>query len=407
MYNVHDWSEVHRLFHRERLSKTAIAERLKMSRNTVADLLAKPQPPQYERSVSGSKLDPFSDAIDAMLSEDPSVAATVVRERIARLGYDGGITILKEHLAEVRPRFVAAKSYQRTSYLPGEISQLDWWHTGLQVPVGKGATREALGLVTTLPHSDAHAVVFSFTKTVADFCTGTVGCLIRLGGVPGAAVTDNDTSIVAERSGGKARLHAEVAGLFGVLGMKAIVLPPRCPERKGGVERKIRYLETSFLPLRHPDNLEDLQQQVDAWSVNVAFERTPRRIGAKVADAWRVEKGFLHALPDPLPETVSHLEVRISKDGFVRAGGADYSVPPGLQWRRAQLRLNSTEVVVFCDGREIARHARSFVPADVVIDPAHVRALRLAREARAALCSGDVELPGVDLGAYDALVRAQ
>ena len=39
VYEVHDWAEVHRLFHREGLSKSRIAERLGMSRNTVARLL--------------------------------------------------------------------------------------------------------------------------------------------------------------------------------------------------------------------------------------------------------------------------------------------------------------------------------------------------------------------------------
>ncbi len=39
MYRVHDWAEVHRL-HREGLSKSAIAERLGMSRTTVDRLAA-------------------------------------------------------------------------------------------------------------------------------------------------------------------------------------------------------------------------------------------------------------------------------------------------------------------------------------------------------------------------------
>jgi hypothetical protein len=43
------------------------------------------------------------------------------------------------------------------------------------------------------------------------------------------------------------------------------------------------------------------------------------------------------------------------------------------------------------------------VPADVVLDPAHGRAVRLAREARDRLADGDVEVPSVDLARYDAL----
>jgi hypothetical protein len=68
-----------------------------------------------------------------------------------------------------------------------------------------------------------------------------------------------------------------------------------------------------------------------------------------------------------------------------------------------QVRVSLTEVVVHCEGTEIARHARSYVPANVVLAPAHVRALRLAREARSRLGAGDVELPAIDLARYDAI----
>lgn len=50
MYSVHDWAEVHRLHEREGCSKTAIARRLSMSRNTVDRLLSLEEPPRYKRS---------------------------------------------------------------------------------------------------------------------------------------------------------------------------------------------------------------------------------------------------------------------------------------------------------------------------------------------------------------------
>jgi transposase len=346
-------------------------------------------------------LDRFNDAIAAMLDEDPKAPATVIRERLRALGYAGGITILKEHLAKLRPTFLAARSYQRTTYLPGEVMQCDWWETGAQVAVGKGATREAMGLVTSLPHSAAHATVFTFSKTTADFCPALVGCLERLGGVPHGAVLDNDAAMVKPRRGGPARLVDDVAALFGALSLRPIVLRPRFPEGKGQDERMISYLQTSFLPLRRFESLEDLQSQHDDWARTVAYQRRPRRLAGTVEEAWRVERDYLGALPSPLPSTEQRVEVRVSKDGFVRHGGVDYSVPPGLSGRRVQLLASLRSVVVFLDGAELARHRRSYVPADVVLDPAHVRALRLAREAERRLRTKDVAVPAVNLARYD------
>lgn len=147
-----------------------------------------------------------------------------------------------------------------------------------------------------------------------------------------------------------------------------------------------------------------MQSQHDGWARTVSFERRPRRLAGSVADAWSVERGFLAGLPDPLPATDRHVEARVSKDGFVRSGDVDYSVPPGLSGRRVQLTVSLREVVVFADHAQIARHARSYVPADVVVDPAHARALRLARDATRRLVASDPVMPAVDLARCDAAV---
>jgi transposase len=400
---VEDWAEVQRLFHREGLAKRTIARRLGMSRTTVIRLLALSGPPEYARPRTGSQLDPYRDEIAALLAADPTVAATVIRERLQRAGYRGGITILKDHLAAVRPEFLAARAFQRTSYLPGEIVQLDWWHTGVQIPVGKGQTRQAFGLVATLPHSGAHAVVFTLGLTMADFLAVLPGCLARLGGVAEKAVCDNDASIVARREAGRARLHPEVEALFGALRLQPVVLRPRRPTSKGQVERTIEYLETSFLPLRTFADLADLQAQHDGWLNEVAARRVLRRTGASVAARWAVERRSLHPLPDPLPDTDLHAEARAGKDAFVRVLDVDYSVPPAFVGRRVAVRISPTTIHLSCEAIEIATHRRSFVPADVVLAPAHGRAIRLAREARDRLADGEPELPPIDLGQYDAL----
>ena len=400
---MEDWAEVQRLFHREGLTKRAIARRLGMSRTTVIRLLGSKEAPRYQRAPRGSLVDPFADEIAMLLDTEADAPATVIRERLRRSGYTGGISILKEHLARVRPGFLAARAFQRTSYLPGEIGQLDWWHTGVMVPVGQGVEREAFGLVLTLPHSGAHATVFTLGRTVGDLCTALVGCLERLGGVPEAIAHDNDASIVATGAGKRARLHLEVLALLGQLHTRAVPLPPRTPTSKGQVERTIGYLETSFLPLRMFTCLADLQAQHDAWAVEVAFTRTLRRTGARVRDRFLVEQGFLHRLPEPLPDTDLRLEARAGKDAFVRVLSADYSVPPAYVGRRIGVRVTPDTVRLSCEGTFIAEHRRSFVRADVVLDPAHGRAIRLAREARQRLRDGEPEAPAVDLARYDTL----
>jgi transposase len=103
VYQVHDWAKVRELV-RQGVPRQRIAERLGCSRTTVYRLLSLETPPRYERTPAGSLLDPFKDAIVAMLADDATAPATVVREHLRRQGYGGGITILKDYLTEVCER---------------------------------------------------------------------------------------------------------------------------------------------------------------------------------------------------------------------------------------------------------------------------------------------------------------
>jgi hypothetical protein len=78
-------------------------------------------------------------------------------------------------------------------------------------------------------------------------------------------------------------------------------------------------------------------------------------------------------------------------------------VPPAFVGRRIGIRVTPGAVRLSCEGVPIAEHRRSFVRADVVLDPAHGRAIRQAREARARLAEGEPEAPVVDLARYDRL----
>jgi transposase len=403
MYDVHDWAEVHRLHHVEGLGKAAIAAKLSMSRTTVHRLVGLAEPPKYARTPAGSQVDRFAEAIAAMLAEDPTVPATVIAARLRPAGFTGSLTILKDHLRRVRPTFAAARAYQRTSYEPGELAQTDWWEPGISVPVGRGQVREVFGLVTGLPFSAAFRVVFAFDQTTASFCPALVGGLARLGGLPKAMVSDNDTCIVAHRRGGLVTLVDEVAALYGQLGLKPVPLRPYFPEGKGFIERMNGFLETSFLPLRRFTCIADLQAQADQWAVEVADRRRVRRIDAVVADALAVERGWLRRPPAAWPDVEQRLEVRASSDSFVRVGGVDYSVPPRFARRRLSVRACLGQVRVFCDGEQIAAHDRSWARADVVLAPAHARQLRQAREAQRQLNAGDIAVDPPNLPAYDEL----
>ena len=407
MYEVHEWAKVRELY-REGVSRKAIARRLGMSRNTVARLLASAEPPRYEREPAGSQLDPFKGAVLEMLREDASVPATVIREHLQREGYGGGITILKDYLASVRPQFKATPDFGRTTY----VARRD--------PAGRlvghrrrRAGRQGRAHARPRPRHDAALLGRPRRRlhALADHRRRRAGPL-RLPRAPRrrAAASWSSTTTPASSCAAAARDRGPWTSsppCSAASPWAASCCRRGAPQSKGSVERTNGYLETSFLPLRE---LRRSRRPAGAERRLDDRGRLARATTGASAPAWSRRSPWSAPssppLPDPPPATDRRLEVRVSRDGFVRVAGVDYSLPPGYAGRRVAVHLSLHELQVFCEGRRIAAHARSYVPADVVRDPAHMAALAAAQEAQRRLRGGEPELPAVDLARYDALVGA-
>ncbi len=111
----------------------AIARQLGVARNTVRTAVRDSDPPNYQRKPKGSLVDAVEPDICALLKETPTMPATVIAERI---GWEHGITILRDRVAELRPLFRPPDPCQRTFYTPGELVQFDLWQPETPIPVG-------------------------------------------------------------------------------------------------------------------------------------------------------------------------------------------------------------------------------------------------------------------------------
>jgi transposase len=400
--SVREWAEVRRLGLVEGLSIRQISRRTGLHRATVRRALDSAVPPVYSRPARPSKLDGFREEIHVLLRKDPGLESQRVREILAEQGYRGGKTITDDYVREVRPFFVAQRTFQKTVYRPGDVAQFDLWKPKDDVPVGYGQTRGGYVVVGVLGFSRLGAGALVFSKEAPDVLWGMWRCLEQIGALPERLVVDREGCLHV----GHGRPTVEFAGFCGQLAVASRILDPRDCQAKGVVERLQGFMETSFESGRSFCSELDFQDQLDKWFAERANPRIHRALGERPVERLGQEREALRPLPVPAPDLDRRMVIRVPPQPYVRVDRNDYSLDPGLVGRRVEVRVSQREVTaVALDSGEVAcRHRRVFAGGQEITDAAHQAELERRRRERypgKTPAGEDVEVR--DLKVYDRL----
>lgn len=387
---MEDWAEIRRLHRAEGLPIKAIVRVLGISRNTVRAAIASDAPPKYERTPAGSIVDEVEPRIRELLQSYPRMPATVIAERI---GWERGLTVFKERVAELRPVYLPPDPAGRTTYVAGEIAQCDLWFPPIELPVGFGQVRRpALLPVLTMitGYSRWLSALLLPTRSAADLFTGWWQLIEALAAVPRVLVWDGEGAIGRWRAG-RVELTGECQAFRGTLGVKVVVCKPADPEAKGLIERCHDHLERSFLPGRSFASPMDFNAQLQQW-ISVVNTRRRRALGCAPTERITADRQAMLALPPVPPATGWRSATRLARDHYVRLDGNDYSVHPAVIGRRIEVIADLARVRAVCDGRVVADHERIWAWHQTISDPEHVAAARSLRRERVAVLHPVAEL---------------
>jgi transposase len=379
--SVEDWAEIRRLHRAEKMPIKVIARTLGISRNTVRAAIASDGPPKYERTSAGSIVDQVEPRIRELLRAYPAMPATVIAERI---GWERGLTVLKDRVRELRPAYLPPDPASRTSYVAGEIAQCDFWFPPIMVPVGCGQVRKPVQLpVLTMITGYARwlMAVLIPARNAEDLFAGWWQLIAGLGAVPRVLVWDGEGAIGRWRAG-KPELTGHCQAFRGTLGAKVVVCKPADPEAKGLIERSHDYLERSFLPGRVFTSPADFNAQLGQW-LAVVNARPRRALGCAPADRITADKQAMLTLPPVAPATGWRSSARLARDHYVRLDSNDYSVHPAVIGRRIEVIAGLDRVQVLCGGQAVADHERIWAWHQTITDPEHLAAARALRRQRA------------------------
>jgi transposase len=395
-----DWAEIRRLHRAQNMGVRAIARHLGIARNTAREAIRSDRPPRYERQRAGSAVDAFEARITELLRDVPTMPATVIAERI---GWDRGMTVLRDRVAELRPLFVPPDPCQRTWYRPGELAQFDLWQPDVAIPVDFGQDAKLWVVVGVMGFSRFMGAWMVPSRQAHDVLGGHLQVLHQFGAVPRTAVWDQEGAIGAWR-GPEMNFTAEFQAFRGTLGMGARLCKTADPEAKGVVERGNGYYETSFLPGRRFEDVADFNRQLTGWLVR-ANHRIHATTKVRPTEAAYEDRGAMLSFPPVLPDTALRWTTRLARDHYVRVDTNDYSVNPRFVGRRIEVRVDLDAVVATCDGTEVARHRRCLARHQAILAADHARILRAMRAERDTAGALDATVEERDLAVYDRITE--
>ena len=379
MFAVETYAAVRRFVFIEGNSRREAARVFGLSRDTVAKMCRYSAPPGYVRTKPPRrpKLGPLVPVIDAILEADKSAppkqrhTAKRIFERLRdEHGFCGGYTVVKDYVRRARSH--AREVFIPLAHPPGH-AQVDF---GECVAVIGGVTVKLHVFCFDLPQSDACFIKAYAAETTEAFLDGHVSAFAFFGGVPLSILYDNTKLAVAKilGDGGRKRAQAFTELVSHFLFADRFGRPGKGND-KGKVEGLVKFMRLNYLtPIPHAPSLEALNARLVERCLGRQIERAGRHeqtIGERLA----ADRAAFRELPPAPLEACHKVAARVSSQALVRYRTNDYSVPTRYGYRDALVKGFVDEVVIFCDGAEIARHARSHGHGDFVFEPRHYLAL--------------------------------
>jgi len=368
---------------RQRLNCTQAAQALGLHRQTVA---AWGQRAQYRARVQprrASRLDPFKKQIVAWLEAHRYSAMQIV-QRLRECGYQGGVTIVRDFVRQVRPP--AREAFLTLSFAPGEAAQVDWGEYGT---IAVGSTRRRLSFfVMVLCHSRMMYVEFFVAQQMEQFLGAHLNAFAAFGGCPRRVVVDNLRSAVLQRLVGAAPVfNPRYLDFAHHCGFEITACNVAKGNEKGRVERGVAYIKVNLLNGLELGDLGALNATAKLWLDTVAnvrshgaTHRVPQEVFAQQ------EQRALQPL-NPRPYDVARpISMRASRQFRVVLETNKYSVPAACASQRVTLKAYADRLCIYHREQLVARHVRSYDRHQDIEDPEHPKALlaqrRTAREQR-------------------------
>jgi transposase len=281
--------------------------------------------------------------------------------------YDGSyrsvLRFVRAHYPPPRRR-----PYRRVETPPGAQAQVDWGEfDGLDLGDGP---QKLYAFVLVLSHARKEVLIWCRRMDQLSWHHAHNEAFRRLGGIPAVCRIDNLKTGVARGAGPWGAVNEAYRAYAQAVGFHVDACLPRCPEHKGKVENKVRFVKRRLHLSGTFAGLAELQRQTDVQLEQSDARRVCPATGLSVAASWRAEQRLLRPLP-LLPEPFDVAVTRpVQRDCTISFEGRSYSVPFRLCGLTVEVHGCAGVVQVWHAGQVVAEHPRA-TPQRLLLDPAH------------------------------------
>lgn len=363
------FEQIRRDHDREGCSVHRLAHRYGVHRRAVRQALASPRPPARKRPQGrpAPKLGAYRTLIDSWLEADrtaPRKQRHTARRVWERLRDEHGVEVserqVRRYVRERRRALGEAvdETFVPQVHQPGAEAEVDW---GEATVLLAGRPRVVHLFLMRSCFSGACFVQAFTHQTQQAFLEAHAAAFEFFGGVFSLVRYDNLRSAVAKVLKGRRRIETDrfVALRSHYLFTSSFTRTGKeGAHEKGGVEGEVgRFRRSHLVPVPEVASLAQLNDRLAAASIT-DLRRTIRGRRETVGEALSRELALLRALPSERFDAAETASPRVDSKALVTVRQNQYSVPVSLAGLRVAAKIGASEVRLFHDGREVARHER-------------------------------------------------
>ena len=343
-----------------------MAKQLNVGRNTIRKILRKNNSrrdnghdvlaeKKQNRKPKKKKLDPFVKEMKELLDKYPKITGLRMFEELQVLGYNGGISLVRERLRKIRPT-PKKEPTMRFETDPGVQGQMDW--SPYKINFTEGGIKEVLCFSYILGHSRRHYIYFTLNRKFHTLIRRHQDAFAYFGGVPLQCLYDGEKTIVLRFEAGKPVLNPSFIAFMTHYQCKVIIV--RKAKTKGKIEKPFQYVENNLLNARKFRNMEHLRETSKWWMKEKSDKHIHDTTKQSPLDLFiEREKDALQALPFH-PYDTSEVKLLVARcDAVVEFETNFYSVPEEFVADIMSLKATENEIFIYSPELElVASHER-------------------------------------------------